>query len=233
MLFGQVWSRWLHLGGIHSSAQTQNRGWDTSVCSLSLSWFFGIVYVTWTVHSCTSHPHFFPYCTSDFILWIVSLWVSQHTFSAKLHLFLCCGLLWGIGSTKEKCISLQALLMDCETGRLCDVCFWICKKKWPHFLVGLTVVVVDCRYGTLFMSHVSEDITNSPNFSGLEWIWSIGMCIFGFLWHILFLAFLEIFFAHLRAPHWSGTEFYTCKILPEDPNWKTTFHFESRLFVLQ
>ncbi len=92
MLFGQVWSRWLHLGGIHSSAQTQNRGWDTSVCSLSLSWFFGIVYVTWTVHSCTLHPHFFPDCSSDFILWIVSLWVSQHMFSAKLHLFLCCGL---------------------------------------------------------------------------------------------------------------------------------------------
>jgi hypothetical protein len=154
-------------------------------------------------------------------------------FSAKLHLFLCCGLLWYIRSTKETCISLQALLMDCETRRLCDVGFWICKTKWPHFLVGLMVVVVDCRYGTLFMSHVSEDITNSPNFSGLEWIWSIGMCIFGFLWHIFFLAFLEIFFAHLRAPHWSGTEFYTCKILPEDSNWETTFHFESRLFVLQ
>lgn len=128
MLFGQIWSRWLHLGGIHSSAQTQNRGWDTSVCSLSLSWFFGSVYVRWAVHSCTLHPHFFPDCSSDLIVWIVSLWASQHTFSAKLHPFLCCEFLCILDQQKENVF-------------LCSLFWWIVKQEDCVMLVFESVMI--------------------------------------------------------------------------------------------
>jgi chromodomain-helicase-DNA-binding protein 4 len=41
---------------------------------------------------------------------------------------------------------------------------------WVEFIPRLKPKTVDeiQAYGTLFMSHVSEDITNSPNFSGLD-----------------------------------------------------------------
>jgi hypothetical protein len=124
------------------------------------------------------------------------LWCVAHIFTSFLYLHplydvqICSIIWWGLmshcrvsslGSTKfHSKLTIFVVL---------DFCYSIldlkknCQLEWEWFwfrqlplVLALTFAWMDDRYGTLFLSHISEDINNSPNFSGgLDWIINVGM----------------------------------------------------------
>lgn len=163
VMFWQIWSWWLQLGAIYSSAETQNSWWNKGVCYCSLLIFFAHIFIL-VLAPLVWCADVFCYLMGSHVS-LQSKLIGQHKISFKTHNFCCSGfLLFYIGSEKNCQLEWE----------------WLWFRQLP-LVLALTFAWMDDRYGTLFLSHISEDINNSPNFSGgLDWIINVGMS-YGFL----------------------------------------------------